>query len=86
MREQIEPLQPATGRRVLAHAAFGGWVDVGGFAWDNTELGTDVWLWYNFLRTGAADAFHMAEAMTRHTTEVNVYHLGPWEGLGSRQW
>jgi hypothetical protein len=58
--------------------------DVGGFAWDNTELGTDVWLWYNFLRTGAADAFRMAEAMTRHTTEVDVYHLGPWEGLGSR--
>jgi hypothetical protein len=58
--------------------------DVGGFAWDNTELGTDVWLWYNFLRTGSADAFRMAEAITRHTTEVDVYHLGPWEGLGSR--
>jgi hypothetical protein len=58
--------------------------DVGGFAWDNTELGTDVWLWYNFLRTGTADAFRMAEAITRHTTEVDVYHLGPWEGLGSR--
>jgi hypothetical protein len=58
--------------------------DVGGFAWDNTELGTDVWLWYNFLRTGGADEFRMAEAITRHTTEVDVYHLGPWEGLGSR--
>jgi hypothetical protein len=58
--------------------------DVGGFAWDNTELGTDVWLWYNFLRTGTPEAFRMAEAITRHTTEVDVYHLGPWEGLGSR--
>jgi hypothetical protein len=58
--------------------------DVGGFAWDNTELGTDVWLWYNFLRTGRADAFRMAEAITRHTTEVDVYHLGPFAGLGSR--
>jgi hypothetical protein len=58
--------------------------DVGGFAWDNTELGTDVWLWYNFLRTGTAEAFRMAEAITRHTTEVDVYHLGQWEGLGSR--
>jgi hypothetical protein len=58
--------------------------DVGGFAWDNTELGTDVWLWYNFLRTGGEAEFRMAEAITRHTTEVDVYHLGPWEGLGSR--
>ncbi|MDP4290708.1 MAG: hypothetical protein Q8908_06475, partial [Bacteroidota bacterium] len=22
--------------------------DIGGFAWDNTELGTDMWLWYSF--------------------------------------
>ena len=58
--------------------------DVGGFAWDNTELGTDMWLWYSFLRTGRADAFRMAEAMTRHTSEVDVYHLGRFAGLGSR--
>jgi hypothetical protein len=58
--------------------------DIGGFAWDNTELGTDVWLWYSFLRTGRADIFRMAEAMTRHTTEVDRYHLGRFAGLGSR--
>lgn len=58
--------------------------DVGGFAWDNTELGTDLWLWYTFLRTGRADAFRMAEAMTRHTSEVDVYHLGRFAMLGSR--
>lgn len=58
--------------------------DVGGFAWDNTELSTDVWLWYAFLRSGRADIFRMAEAMTRHTSEVDVYHLGPFAGLGSR--
>jgi hypothetical protein len=58
--------------------------DVGGFAWDNTELGTDLWLWYHFLRTGRAEAFRMAEAMTRHTSEVDVYHLGRFAGLGSR--
>lgn len=58
--------------------------DVGGFAWDNTELGTDMWLWYSFLRTGRADIFRMAEAMTRHTSEVDVYHLGRFAGLGSR--
>jgi hypothetical protein len=58
--------------------------DIGGFAWDNTELGTDVWLWYNFLRTGRPEAFRMAEAITRHTSEVDVYHLGRFAGLGSR--
>ena len=58
--------------------------DVGGFAWDNTELGTDMWLWYTFLRSGRADVFRMAEAMTRHTSEVDVYHLGRFAGLGSR--
>jgi hypothetical protein len=27
--------------------------DLGGMAWDNSELGTDTWLWYSFLRTAA---------------------------------
>src|ERR1017187_112085 len=58
--------------------------DVGGFAWDNSELGTDLWLWYAFLRSGRANIFRMAEAMTRHTGEVDVYHLGRFAGLGSR--
>jgi len=57
---------------------------VGGFAWDNTELGTDLWLWYTFLRSGRADVFRMAEAMTRHTSEVDVYHAGRFAMLGSR--
>src|SRR5690606_14471313 len=38
--------------------------DVGGFAWDNSELSTDLWLWYYFLRSGRHDVFRMAEAMT----------------------
>ncbi len=58
--------------------------DVGGFAWDNTELGSISWLWYSFLRTARPDVWRMAEAMTRHTMEVDVYHLGPYAGLGSR--
>jgi len=58
--------------------------DVGGFAWDNSELGTDLWLWYHFLRTGSAEVFRFAEAMTRHTGEVDAYHLGKWAGLGTR--
>ncbi len=58
--------------------------DVGGFAWDNSELATDVWLWMYFLRTGRADTFRFAEAMTRHTGEVDVHHLGRFAPLGSR--
>ena len=58
--------------------------DVGGFAWDNSELSTDLWLWYSFLRTGRADIFRMAEAMMRHTGEVDVYHFGRFAGLGTR--
>lgn len=58
--------------------------DVGGFAWDNTELGSISWLWYSFLRTADPDVWKMAVAMTRHTSEVDVYHLGPYAGLGSR--
>lgn len=58
--------------------------DVGGYAWDNSELSTDMMFWYAFLRTGRADIFRMAEAMTRHTGEVDVYHLGPYKGFGTR--
>lgn len=58
--------------------------DIGGFAWDNSELSTDMWLWYGYLRTARADVFRMAEAMTRHTGEVDVYHIGRFKGLGTR--
>jgi len=58
--------------------------DIGGYAWDNTELASDLWLWYSFLRTGRADLFRMAEAMCRHTSEVDTYHSGRFAGLGSR--
>ncbi len=58
--------------------------DMGGYAWDNTELMPNMWLWYQYLRTGKEDVFRMAEAMTRHTGEVDVYHAGPFKGLGSR--
>ncbi len=58
--------------------------DIGGHAWNNTELMPNVWLWFSFLRTGRADIFRFAEAMTRNTSEVDVYHLGQFVGLGSR--
>ncbi|WP_045742183.1 hypothetical protein [Actinoplanes rectilineatus] len=58
--------------------------DVGGYAWDNSELSPDLWLWFAYLRSGRADIYRFAEAMTRHTGEVDVYHLGRWAGLGTR--
>jgi hypothetical protein len=58
--------------------------DWGGHAWDNTELGTSLWLWESFLRSGRADLFRLAEAHARNTSETDIYHLGPMAGLGSR--
>ncbi|GAB3563986.1 exo-rhamnogalacturonan lyase family protein [Spelaeicoccus albus] len=58
--------------------------DVGGYAWDNAELGSDAMLWYSFLRTGQAKTFRLAHAMTRHVSESDTYHAGDFVGLGSR--
>jgi hypothetical protein len=58
--------------------------DIGGYAWDNSELGSVLWVWESYIRTGRADIFRMAEAMIRHTSEVDTYHLGRFDGLGSR--
>ncbi|SER42823.1 hypothetical protein SAMN04487944_10487 [Gracilibacillus ureilyticus] len=58
--------------------------DMGGFAWQNTELVPNIWFWYAFLRSGNSKVFEMAEAMTRHTSEVDCYHEGEYKGLGSR--
>ena len=58
--------------------------DMGGYAWQNTELVPTMWLWLAFLRSGREDIFTMAEAMTRHCSEVDIYHLGELKGLGSR--
>jgi hypothetical protein len=58
--------------------------DIGGWAWANTELMPDMFLWTTFLRTGRPDAYRMAAAMTRHTSEVDAYHIGPFAPMGSR--
>lgn len=58
--------------------------DIGGFAWANSELSPDLWLWYAAMRSGDAKTWRLAEAMTRHTGEVDVYHLGRFAGLGTR--
>ena len=58
--------------------------DVGGFAWDNTELAPTYWLWLQFLRTGSEKVFMLAEALSRHASDVDMYHFGYMKGLGSR--
>jgi len=58
--------------------------DMGGYAWQNTELIPNIWIWYSFLRTQRPDYFEWASAMTRHTSEVDLYHLGVYKSLGSR--
>lgn len=58
--------------------------DIGGYGWDNSELATDLWLWMTFVRSGRADIFRMAEAMTRQTGETDVYHIGRFKGFGTR--
>ncbi|WYZ37668.1 hypothetical protein EsH8_II_001174 [Colletotrichum jinshuiense] len=58
--------------------------DIGGYAWDNSELSPDLFFWNYFLRTGREDVFRFAEAQVRHTGEVDVYHLGQYKGLGTR--
>lgn len=58
--------------------------DMGGYAWDNTELVPTLWLWYQFMRTGREEVFILAEKLSRHASEVDVYHMGKYKGLGSR--
>ena len=58
--------------------------DVGGFAWDNSELSSDMWIWSMFLRSGNPAAFRMGEAMNRHNRDVDIYHLGRFAGMGTR--
>lgn len=58
--------------------------DIGGYAWDNSELSPDLFFWNHFLRTGRADIYRLAEAQVRHGGEVDSYHLGNFTGLGSR--
>jgi hypothetical protein len=58
--------------------------DMGGRAWQNTELVPTYWLWYTFMRTGREDVYSMIEAMSRHASEVDMYHFGIYKGIGSR--
>ena len=58
--------------------------DVGGYAWQNTELCNTYVCWLLFLRTGDYEIYRLARAMSRHCSEVDVYHGGRYAMLGSR--
>lgn len=58
--------------------------DIGGWAWNNVELAPNVLLWTCFLRTGREDIWNMAEALEKHSSEVDVHHIGRFAPLGSR--
>ncbi|KAL1654001.1 hypothetical protein SLS61_003403 [Didymella pomorum] len=58
--------------------------DIGGYAWDNSELSPDLFFWGHFLRTGDAKAYRLAHDQARHGGDVDSYHLGNFTGLGTR--
>ena len=58
--------------------------DVGGYAWQNTELCNTYVNWLTFLRTGDYEIYRFARAMSRHASEVDTYHLGKFAMLGTR--
>jgi hypothetical protein len=58
--------------------------DIGGYAWHNTELCNTYVNWLMFLRTGDYEIYRMARAMSRHCSEVDVYHGGKYAMLGTR--
>ncbi len=47
----------------------GGWVQ-----WANNEPAQDFQWWFNFMRTGSRDDYLQAEAMSRHTMDVDNLH------------
>ncbi len=58
--------------------------DVGGYAWDNSELSPNLFFWNYFLRTVVRTCTGLPKQHARHTSEVDVYHLGPYSGFGTR--
>jgi hypothetical protein len=58
--------------------------DQGGYAWNNNEHLVAEAIWMSYLVTGDLSTFRFAEAMTRHVGDVDMYHLGPLRGNGTR--
>jgi len=60
------------------------WFDRGGYAWLNNEFMMCEAMWHAYLYTGDHARYRFAEAMTRHTGDVDMYHLGRLAGHGIR--
>ena len=58
--------------------------DNGRWGWTNTEGLPGLFLQMQYLRTGRRDYFLAAEAMARHTCDVDMRHDGKWFGRGTR--
>ncbi|EOA90097.1 hypothetical protein ACJQWK_07866 [Exserohilum turcicum] len=58
--------------------------DIGGYAWDNSELSPDLFFWTYFLRSASPDAYRIAHDQARHGGDVDSYHVGNFTGLGTR--
>jgi len=58
--------------------------DQGGYGWCNNESQMCEGLWTGFLATGDRRLFRLAEAMTRHISDVDMYQMGPATGRASR--
>ncbi len=58
--------------------------DEGGYAWNNNEHCIAEGLWSAYLHSGDVRLFRLAEAMTRHVGDVDMYHGGPLAGNGTR--
>ncbi|MBQ7915365.1 MAG: hypothetical protein IJ315_01085, partial [Firmicutes bacterium] len=58
--------------------------DMCGCAWQNTEMCNSYANWLVFLRNGDYNIYRFAKAMSRHCSEVDIYHIGKYAMLGSR--
>jgi hypothetical protein len=54
------------------------WRFRGRWGWCNSEWDPRHGVWIQYLRTGDARYFHLGEAMTRHSTDVDTCHAHPF--------
>ena len=74
-----------SGKRIYDYHTQTDWCfDNGRWGWGNTEGNPGLFLQMQYLRTGRRDWFFAAEAMARHTRDVDMRHDGKWFGKGTR--
>jgi len=56
--------------------------DIGRWGWTNTEGLPGLWFHLQWLRTGERKYFIAAEAMARHTRDIDIFHWGHNKGRG----